>query len=220
MDFIEHLKKSAFGGSLPEGSVADLSGWMDPKFKDVFIEMVHRARAAAPNRPLIIIEVGTWKGLSAHTMASICKAEGIPVRIICIDTWLGAPEFWTWGLNDPMRGKSLKCKAGYPQVYYTFIANMIAEGHQDVIAPFPISSAEAVAVLEHYKIRADLIYIDAAHEYEAVKADIARYAVLGDRLFGDDYSDGWPGVKRAVDEAAAQKTINGVVWTLDFKSPI
>lgn len=218
MEFIEHLRKSAFDGPCGPIGDPDLRGWMCQEFKPAFTEMARIAYHRV-GRPLVIIEVGTWKGLSASTMAAVCKAEGIPVRIICIDTWLGAPEFWTWGLHDPTRGGALACKRGYPQVYYTFIDNMIHEGHQDVIAPFPISSSEAPTVLEHYKIRADLIYIDAAHEYEAVKADIVRFKGLlaeGGTIFGDDYSDGWPGVKRAVDEFDAQKTVKGVLWTLEF----
>lgn len=219
MDFIEHLRKSAFDDVSPIGATSDLRGWMCSEFKDHFREMARQIYASVA-RPLVIIEVGTWKGLSASTMAAICKVEGIPVRIICIDTWLGAPEFWTWGLNDPTRGGALACKGGYPQVYYNFINNMIHEGHQNVIAPFPISSSEAPAVLDYYKIKGDLIYIDAAHEYSAVKADIERFRGLlapGGKIFGDDYSDGWPGVKRAVDELeGVQKTVKGVLWTLEI----
>ena len=36
-------------------------------------------------------------------------------------TWLGAPEFWTWGLLDPRRGGSLNRVHGFPSVCYTLL---------------------------------------------------------------------------------------------------
>lgn len=49
----------------------------------------------------------------------------------------------------------------------------------------------------------DVIYIDADHAYDSVKADIEAFAPLlspGGFLAGHDYHDGFPGVVRAVDE--------------------
>jgi hypothetical protein len=50
----------------------------------------------------------------------------------------------------------------------------------------------------------DMIYIDALHDYESVKADIERAKKLivpGGIIAGHDYCDRFPGVMRAVDEA-------------------
>ena len=140
--------------------------------------------------------------------------------IIAVDTWLGAPEFWTWGLNDPTRGISLQCMQGYPQVFYTFTKNVKSYGHDDMIAPFPISSVQGADVLQHYGIQADIIYVDAAHEYEPVKSDIEKYWSLlkpGGVMFGDDYTVSyWPGVVKAVDEFCnnnnLQLSTQGVMW--------
>lgn len=49
----------------------------------------------------------------------------------------------------------------------------------------------------------DVVYIDADHSYEGVKADIAAYAPLvapGGYLCGHDHTESWPGVIRAVRE--------------------
>jgi hypothetical protein len=115
----------------------------------------------------------------------------------------------------------MKYKNGYPQVYYTFLNNVVLQGHQDTICPFPISSTEAIHVFNFYNIKANLIYIDAAHEYNAVTADITNYwniLLEGGYIFGDDYSSEWEGVKQAVDEFAVKSqrsaTINGIVWSL------
>jgi len=86
------------------------------------------------------------------------------------------------------------------------------------VAPFPISSLQAVDVLKNYKIEADLIYIDASHEYKPVKDDINMYWSLlknGGSIIGDDYQGGWPGVIKAVDELSSvygKAEILGVVW--------
>ena len=90
-----------------------------------------------------------------------------------------------------------------------------------MIAPFPISSIQGADVLKYYKIVADVIYLDASHEYESVKSDInAYYSLLksGGTLFGDDYSTYWPGVVNAVNEFIFKNnltmTLNGVIWKI------
>lgn len=193
----------------------DLQGWMDPGFCNVFKRLAINA-ANKNNNSITIIEVGTWKGLSTSSMARICKEHGINAKIIAVDTWLGAPEFWTWGLNDPTRGESLKLVNGYPTVFQTFTKNIKSLGMNDIIYPFPMSSVAAADVLGFYGIKADLIYIDASHEYESVKTDLQAYRPLlksDGFIFGDDYSHHWTGVIRAVDEAfGSEKSIHGIVW--------
>jgi predicted O-methyltransferase YrrM len=213
MEFINNLKDSAFSKLDVYGYAPDLSGWMDPHF-----EVVIREKLAERDRsePLLVIEVGSWKGLSTVTLASVLKSMGFTqFNIICIDTWLGAPEFWTWGLNDPTRGGSLNRIDGYPSVFRTFTKNVKTMGHSDVIAPFPISSQQALEVVKYYKLEADLIYVDASHEYEAVKDDIEWWWTVlkpGGILMGDDYRSNWPGVVRAVNEKGTPE-LRGVVWT-------
>lgn len=220
MEFITHLKNNAFDNlQIEPDYTPDLQGWMDPAFLDTAKQALeHRDR----NAPLVIVEVGTWKGLSALNMAQITKDLGFKeVHIITIDTWLGGPEFWTKGANDKEFGQSLKITNGYPSVFYTFTKNAKALGYHDIIAPLPLSSGQGATVLEYYGIKADLIYVDAAHEYEAVKADIKAYWGLlkdGGVMLGDDYSSSWIGVIRAVEEFALEnglrKTVDGAVWRL------
>jgi predicted O-methyltransferase YrrM len=175
---------------------------------------------------LVVVEVGTWKGLSATKMAEVLKSEGFTnFNIICIDTWLGAPEFWTWGMKDSTRGDSLKRVNGYPTVFHTFTKNVKAMGYEDCIAPLPLSSTQAADVLRHYKIAAHLIYIDASHEYGPVTSDLGCFYPLlkeGCVMLGDDYSAQWKGVIKAVDEFADLRKIDlridDVVWSL--KKPV
>lgn len=218
MDFVRTLRTHAFDGIAPVTN-PDNQGWTHKEFPRV----AHNAlRDHLPkDRRGMIFEVGTWKGRSACLFASFAKDIGRDVDIVCIDTWLGAPEFWTWGMDDKDRGISLQCKRGYPQVYYTFLDNVYAQGHHDVIAPLPLPSLQAAEVLRYHNLHADVIYIDASHEYDAVLADLTAYWPLlksGGVLMGDDYDQFWSGVQRAVDDFCERnnvtKELSGVVWTI------
>jgi hypothetical protein len=135
-------------------------------------------------------------------MANVLKNVASDGELICVDTWLGAPEFWV-DKTDQSRYLSLKLKNGYPQVYYTFLNNAVSEGLQDIITPFPATSFVAQRWFQQHDIAVDLIYIDAAHEHAEVVADIAGWSKVlrpGGVMIGDDYSTYWPGVIRAVGE--------------------
>ena len=157
-------------------------------------------------KPRIIVEVGTWKGASAIKMATLTKELGLDAAVICVDTWLGSPEH----IRKPDRNRhtdSLNRKWGYPQLYHTFMANVLKWNCQDVIVPYPATSENAAVVFNQVRLKADLVYIDAAHEYEPALRDFVAYWDLlndGGYLVGDDYI-GWEGVTKAADEFAAAK---------------
>src|SRR5262245_29559854 len=112
----------------------DLQGWVvDPAVFD---------RIVAEVRPQLVLEVGTWKGASAVLLADALKRHRIDGRIICVDTWLGAVEFWTNQYPDMDRFAALNVQFGYPRVYDQFLANVILSGHQDTIIPLPNTSQD------------------------------------------------------------------------------
>lgn len=171
----------------------DLQGWHsdDPVFEKLIIEV----------KPKTIIEVGTWKGGSAINMANICKKNQLETKIYCVDTWLGALEFWC-ALNDTAE-RDLMLKNGYPSIYYQFLSNVIHTNNQDVILPVPITSTIASKYFKFFNIKADLIYVDGSHDYEDVLSDIKNYMPLlndGGIMFGDDYGGCWMEVVQAVKE--------------------
>lgn len=156
-------------------------------------------------RPDLIIEVGSWKGRSAIKMAKCLKVLEIEGEILCVDTWLGSSEHW---LVDSFY-QSLKITNGRPQIYQTFINNVMANGCSDIITPLPLSSDAAYHLLKSLEVKAKLIYIDAGHEYDSVRSDIAHYWQLLDSegvLILDDYLT-WPGVTRAVNEFGVENDI-------------
>ena len=177
----------------------DLQGWNGNSqvFGDIIAEI----------RPSTIVEVGTWKGQSAINMGKVIKELSLSSKIYCIDTWLGAVEFLTTMKDTPER--DLKLKNGYPQVYYQFLSNVIHNSLDDVIIPIPNTSITGAKYLKYYGIVPQLVYIDASHEKEDVLADIEAYFSLldsGGMIFGDDYIN-WEGVRQAVDEFAAHKSV-------------
>lgn len=179
----------------------DIIGWNsnDPIFRDLITKI----------KPKTIIEVGSWHGASAINMALICKELGLDTTIYCVDTWLGAVEFYT----HPTPERDLMLKDGYPQVYYKFLDNIRKAGVESMIKPITLPSNLAHKILPN----ADLIYIDGSHEYEDVKNDIIHYRQKlnnGGIIFGDDYSNTvFPGVKKAVDEFN-REIINNWFWKL------
>lgn len=176
---------------------ADLQGWGSQS--DAFDTLL------AKRKPGRIIEVGTWKGGSAIHMAQVAKKLGLTPQLICVDTWLGAVEFWT-DQSDPHRYQALKCRHGYPTVYYQFVANVLHEKCQDIIIPFPQTSTIAALWFRRFGITAGLIYIDGSHEEDDVYADLISYWDLveaGGILVGDDW--GWDGVRLAATRFAKEQ---------------
>ena len=95
----------------------------------------------------------------------------------------------------------MRFRNGYPQIYFSFLSNMVHLGLEPFVLPFPSPSRMAAGVLKHHHVQADLIHIDAAHEYTDVLEDMNTWWEMlapGGIMLGDDYTDAWPGVAKAV----------------------
>ncbi len=179
----------------------DLQGWNSQH--PLFAELIQQVQ------PKTIIEVGTWKGASAINMGIVAKTWAFDTKIYCVDTWLGALEFWT--THKETQERDLMLKNGYPSIYNQFISNVIHAGLQDMIIPVPNTSFIGAKILQHYNIKAELIYIDGSHEYEDVLSDIKSYKELcSGVMFGDDYN--WPSVQRAVNDSLKNIQIVDNFW--------
>ena len=180
----------------------DLAGWGS--------QSVAFDQLLAERKPQRIIEVGTWKGGSAIHMAEVSRRLGMEPEIICVDTWLGAVEFWT-DQGDAERYGALRCRQGYPTVYYQFVANVLHRGCQEMITPFPQTSTIAALWFRRYGVTAELIYIDGSHEEDDVYADLVSYWDLvraGGVLVGDDWN--WAGVRLAATRFAREQGLQVV----------
>ena len=77
---------------------------------------------------------------------------------------------------------------------------------RDVIIPLPTTSESGAFILARKQVRPDLVYIDGAHEHDAVLRDLRVYwRILADKgiILGDDYA-GWASVTQAANEFAAE----------------
>jgi predicted O-methyltransferase YrrM len=137
-------------------------------------------------RPEVIVELGSWKGHSANYMADVCRQQGLNTKIICVDTFNGSAEHW----HDPGMRAEMHLTNGRPTILERFMGNTVARGNTDHVFPLPLDGKTAAALFRMYELRADLIFIDAGHEYEMVRDDIRAYwPLLSERgvMFGDDY---------------------------------
>ena len=176
----------------------DLQGWNSnhPVFRE-FISVC---------RPEIIFDVGVWKGSSTITFANLLREYAIDGVVVAIDTFLGSPEHWNRDRPDGMF-TSLRLQHGYPNLYWQFLSNIKHCRCENHVVPLPQTSENAAIILKHHEIKADLIHLDAAHEYGAVLRDTRNYWELlkpGGIFIGDDYHESWPGVMRAANEFAAK----------------
>lgn len=180
----------------------DLQGWNGNN--GIFADLINEVN------PKTIIEVGTWKGQSAITMAEHCKLINLETKIYCIDTWLGALEFFDGSLGllsseEYRKERDLRYVNGYPSIYYQFLSNVVHTKNEERIVPIPNTSIIGSRYLKNHEICANLIYIDGSHQYEDVLADLKAYFPLlssGGIIFGDDFVSEWFGVIRAVKEFA------------------
>ncbi len=150
-----------------------IDGWMSPA------ELIWLAEQAQQHQR--IVEVGSWLGRSAVALADNC-----PGWVYCVDLWDG-------NLAPGISGGGWTAEACY-EVFCTNTA-----GRR--IHPVRADSPEAAKFL--FGERFDMIFLDADHSYEAVKADIEAWRPLlasGGLLCGHDFSEQYDGVRRAVRE--------------------
>jgi predicted O-methyltransferase YrrM len=108
---------------------------------------------------LRILEIGTWLGGTAIAMADALQGSNVH----CVDTWEGSPTDCT--------GECAKRAGGAEAVYAEFL-NRIGERLNESIFPWQMDSKSAS---EMHWDKFDVIFIDAEHTYDAVKADILNW---------------------------------------------
>jgi hypothetical protein len=166
--------------------------------------------------PRFVVEVGTWEGRSAVLWGNALAQTSNDWALACIDTWLGSVEHrqvktGEWGLER------LYLEDHYPSLFRTFASNIRRTGMAENVIPLPIDSPQGLEMLAVSKIYADLIYVDAAHDYTAARADIEMALTLRDEknpnalVLCDDFHPNWPGVQEAVRACAADSLARLVI---------
>ena len=97
--------------------------------------------------------------------------------------------------------------------YYPYFAETISNmpGFNVNVIPMVSDSVNASKMFEDGYF--DIVYLDASHDYESVKADLKAWiskVKYGGILCGDDYIRGWDGVIKAVNECLGKENIKRV----------
>ena len=167
-----------------------IEGWMTP------LELEFLRIMADKNKS--ILEVGSWKGRSTKALLDSGK------KVFAVDTWEGSqdPQDLTYNM------------AKKEDVFAIFKKNV---GHYENLKIIKKDSLTAAKQFSDKSV--DLIFIDANHTYEGVKADIQAWLPKARRaIMGHDYTPGWPGVVKAVDELFKGKKVQvvGSIWCCEL----
>jgi hypothetical protein len=170
-------------------------GWQSESvvFNDVIEEI----------KPKTIIEIGSWVGASAIHMAKCLKANNInDFQILCVDTFLGSnASLWIENF--------INVDNVFQEQYNQFNINVTNSGFNENISALPMTSSSAAELCQILNVQVDLIYIDAGHQEKEVYDDLNDWWPISTKMvFGDDYSETWSGVKKAVNRFAQEKNIN------------
>lgn len=173
----------------------DIPGWFT--WEPLYKRMVDNAKDGA-----VFVEVGVFLGKSAIYMAQQIKESGKQIRFYCVDPW-----------NRDVSGLSVKEAGG--SFYERFAHNARECGVHEYMLPTIATSALAARFMES----ADLVFIDAEHDYESVRWDISEWLPKirpGGVIAGHDYtlnSD----TKRAVDDVFGPAVeVEGECWVVQL----
>lgn len=142
----------------------------------------------------VIVEVGVYKGKSALYLAERLEQMGKRVTFYLVDHFQGSAE------HDITP----------EQLWAEFRANI-----EPMRGAFHVHRMESTTAAQQFADGSlDFVFIDAAHDYDSVKADIAAWlpkVKKGGLLAGHDYHH--PPVAQAVDEAFADvHRYEGTCW--------
>lgn len=174
---------------------AKIQGWMSEK------DLTYLATVASKTTLGNIVEIGSWVGRSTYAIASNTDS-----MVFAVDTWKGSDEQVH---RDLLAGKPGSW------LFDTFVFNVKGVSN---VWPVPVDSKQAAKLMRMAGFEFDLIFIDASHEYDNVKADIETWLPLlsdGGIICGHDYADWGPGVIQAVNELIPKFRVIDAIWTTE-----
>lgn len=163
---------------------ARIQGWMsEPELRWLY---------AAAQRCDTVVELGSWKGRSSYALAA-----GVRTRLYCVDTFAGSEQERDTNHAEARDGKILD----------QFLGNMAPFMDEQPWGRFSqyASGKLSVTVQDHNAAAADLpdadmVFLDGAHDYASVLANIKAWKPKCRKLFAGHDLD-WPGVLRAASES-------------------
>jgi predicted O-methyltransferase YrrM len=113
-------------------------------------------------RPLDVLEIGSWAGSSALAWVSAIRESKHGGTLTCVDQWkayASVPSDMNAATDDDM-------------IYRLFLHNMAASGIRDFVRIVRGDSREILKDLPPASF--DIVYIDGDHSYETVRSDIEQ----------------------------------------------
>jgi Methyltransferase domain len=190
-----------------------IHGWCD-------FEKIYDAAAREVPDDGILVEVGTAFGRSAAMMAERLFMHGKRgAQFYCVDTWEEGPGNTL--TNHPETEARLAKLGG---AFTAFCAEMLVNAPEALKIVRPVRAPSVMAAKMFAPRSVDFVFLDAAHDEESVREDIAAWATTikpGGSLAGHDYTDpDYPGVKKVVDEFASLLADDGWCrWHPDTDRP-
>lgn len=165
-----------------------IEGWMSEA------ELLFLAECASKSN--VIFEIGSFKGRSARAMAD--NTEG---KLYCIDPW-NVENYNQLGIAF----------VSTEVTFSLFYANLYKH----------IKSGRVTPIRKYWADyeppeKADFIFIDGDHRYNAVVADIEKalkYLTPGGILAGHDFEPQWPDVIKAVEEKFPKFELTDTIWSV------
>lgn len=168
----------------------DIAGWFPDANRKVLKDLMVRFNIRD------VIEVGSFVGKSTALFALYAD------MVYAVDPFV----MWEEGRKEAATAVQYG-----DDFYEQFLLNMKEAGVLEKIMPIRMTGKEAIEKV--FNTPVDLVYIDAAHDYESVLEDLKMYGPLAKKFIcGDDYDVHWPGVMQAVDEIYPQRQVYGNLW--------
>ncbi len=156
-----------------------------------------RSLASAVPSGLTIVEVGSYKGQSTAYLATGSR-EGNGVEVAAVDLW-----------EEPGAVVSQRHRYQARETHLAFLRQIDLAGVSDLVNPYQGASAH---VAGWWRNPVGLLFIDATHTYDGVKADLDAWlphVVSGGVVALHDWCDRFPGVARAAEEFVAAGVLVG-----------
>lgn len=183
-------------------------GWIA---HDELVWLARTAKSLPENA--VIVQVGVWHGKSSRAIS-----DNMPrgAKLFDVDTFNGSS-------GEPEQHATAKEREG-DHCFQWYWDNQYEQILKGDVVPMRLHSANAAHTLAHRGIQVDMVFIDADHTYEGVKADIEAWLPLlkeGGIICGHDYYKenedpfAWMGVRQAVQERFpdVQKAATSIWWS-------
>lgn len=201
----------------------------DRGYPDTHLDMTCIKAVFDTVRPSFWLEVGSMVGGSANKVCRFIKGSRADCQIVCVDPFCGSVDMWLWESLHRRLGRwlYLNLDGGFPTIRERFMANVCAEGCDDLILPIQATSMVGMGVVKSlFESRSigslpQAIYLDSAHiEKETYMELEAAWEIVatGGVLFGDDWN--WDAVRNdvlkfsksvAINDDARQRFMSGLL---------